>query len=61
MKIEFEVGDDGYCITPCPHGIINGYTGESKKVGSNICGDCRYFMSIDNENKSIECDYGNEK
>lgn len=31
MKIKFETEDECYCVTPCPYGFTDGYTGEQKK------------------------------
>lgn len=57
MKIKFETEDDCYCVTQCPYGFIDGYTGEPKKVGSNSCADCFHFVSTDIVNNFIECNY----
>lgn len=58
MKIHFE-DQNGWCLTPCPYGFTNGYTGKPKTVGSNSCSDCKHFVDIDTENDTIECDYKN--
>lgn len=61
MKIKFETEDECYCVTPCPYGFTDGYTGEPKKVGSNGCYDCRYCKNIDGENNEVDCDYNEHK
>lgn len=57
MKIKFETEDECYCVTPCPYGFTDGYTGEQKKVGSNSCSECIHFKSTDIENNEVECGY----
>ena len=54
MKIPFE-HDNGYCLTPCPYGRINGYTGEPTFVGSNSCASCICFVTDDFEEDLVEC------
>lgn len=57
MKIKFETEDECYCVTPCPYGFTDGYTGEPKKVGSNGCSECKYFKSTDIDNNEVDCFY----
>ena len=54
MKIPFE-HDNGYCMTPCPYGKINVYTGELIFVGSNACASCICFVTDDFEEDLVEC------
>ena len=56
MKIKFE-HNEGYCLTPCPFGMINEYSdlGDVKLVGSNACSDCIHFVSNDFEENLVEC------
>ena len=52
--IKFE-HEEGYCTTSCPYGVIDGYTGEPRKVGSNSCSDCLYCCKIDTLNDTVDC------
>ena len=54
MRINFK-HNEGYCETPCPHRMINVYTGEPKFVGSNACAECRYFVTDDFDEDCVEC------
>lgn len=55
MKIKFEISRTNRCKTPCPHGFIDGYEGTTKLVGSYGCHDCMHFVSVDLENREVEC------
>lgn len=56
MKIHYE-HTFCFCETPCPYGFINGYTDDTKRVGSHACGDCKHFVKHNDEESWVECNF----
>ena len=53
-KIHFEETETR-CITPCPGPKLFTF------VGSSNCGNCDYFISIDEDKNIVECCYNYDK
>ncbi len=48
-KINYE-STQYVCLTDCPHGL-------SPNVGSEPCENCKYFISHNEDEKYVMCDY----
>lgn len=56
VTIEYKVSDkSGQCITKCPY--KRKYKGVIKRVGSWICGKCKYYISGSIHTQTVECSY----
>lgn len=59
-KISYKVNEWGESVTFCPNGRIS-FTSRRKMRVKDDCRKCRYHVSIDYENKIVECSYGTAK
>jgi len=59
MKINYEIGPNGDCLTPCPNGRVWGNF--AIPVSSAGCHKCFYHVTDDDKNRIKVCSYTSQE
>lgn len=52
MIIKYDKSKSGLLLTVCPRSIFR-----EVMVGSKMCSRCKYFVSVDREQRLLDCKY----